>query len=265
MKRIFVSYKRVNHSQVTSLVRYIENETGENCWIDLDGVESSVQFASKICNAIDEAEIVLFMHSSAHLTIDYENDYTIKELNYAHAKKKKVILIKLDNTELDNIFLLNYGSKNNIDSRDSIQLKKLIRDIRDFLRIESVGVSLIQGEFIDKEDDNLSKAKTYFDNKLYTEAFRLFKLSAENGSPEAMFYLGRMLKRGNKYNITSNYEEAISFYRKSANLGYGPAQKYIGDYYLNQEHDKALAVSWYRKAANQGDVDAQKALSRLGF
>lgn len=117
----------------------------------------------------------------------------------------------------------------------------------------------------DRVEDYLRKAKMSFDNKLYVEAFHLFKLAAEQESPEAMFYLGRMLMRGYKYNITGNNDEATDWYRKSANLGYAPAQKYIGDQYLNQSHDKALAVLWYRKAANQGNTDAQKALKALGF
>ena len=104
--RIFISYKRKNKDQVFSIVEKIETQLGVKCWVDLDGIESSVQFASKICKAIDTAEVVLFMHSSIHLDIDFENDWTIKELNYAHAKKKRVVLVKLDYAPLDNIFLM---------------------------------------------------------------------------------------------------------------------------------------------------------------
>ena len=71
------------------------------------------------------ADIVLFMHSSAHLNINFEKDWTIKELNYAEAKEKRITLVKLDDAPLDNIFLMNYGTKNNIDSRDETQFQKL--------------------------------------------------------------------------------------------------------------------------------------------
>ena len=107
-----------------------EIEKIPNCWI-----ESSAQFASKICKAIDIADVVLFMHSSVHLDIDFENDWTIKELNYAHAKKKRVVLVKLDNAPLDNIFLMEYGSKNNIDSRDETQFQKLVKDLKAWLGV----------------------------------------------------------------------------------------------------------------------------------
>ena len=132
--RIFISYKRKNKDQVFSIVNKIETQLGVKCWVDLDGIESSAQFASKICKAIDTAEVVLFMHSSVHLDIDFEEDWTIKELNYAHAKKKRVVLVKLDNAPLDNIFLMEYGSKNNIDSLDETQFQKLLKDLKAWLK-----------------------------------------------------------------------------------------------------------------------------------
>ena len=135
MAQIFISYKRTDKDKVFPLVKSIENELGCKCWVDLDGIESSMQFASVICRAIDNAEVVLFMHSAVHLSIDYENDWTVKELNYAHQKSKRVVLVRLDGAPLDNIFLMNYGSKNNIDSRDPLQFEKLLNDLRSWLQL----------------------------------------------------------------------------------------------------------------------------------
>ncbi len=134
-RKIFISYKRKNKSQVLPIINKIETQLGEKCWIDLEGIESSAQFSSVLCRAIDEAEVVLFMHSSLHLSIDFEEDWTVKELRYAQAKKKRIVLIKLDTAELDNIFLMNFGSKNNIDSQESAQIQKLINDLRNWLKI----------------------------------------------------------------------------------------------------------------------------------
>ena len=135
MAQIFISYKRTDKDKVFPLVKSIENELGCKCWVDLDGIESSMQFASVICRAIDKAEVVLFMHSAVHLSIDYENDWTVKELNYAQQKSKRVVLVRLDDAPLDNIFLMNYGSKNNIDSRDPLQFEKLLNDLRSWLQL----------------------------------------------------------------------------------------------------------------------------------
>lgn len=135
MAQIFISYKRVDKDKVFSIVEKIEHELGCDCWVDLDGIESSVQFASVICSAIDKSDVVLFMHSSIHLTIDFETDWTVKELTYAQMKKKRVVLVKLDDTPLDNIFLMEYGSKNNIDSHDPTQFNKLLNDLRSWLHL----------------------------------------------------------------------------------------------------------------------------------
>ena len=136
-ERIFISYKRVNKEPVFALIDRIERELGVKCWVDLDGIETSAQFASKICTAIDRAEVVLFMHSSAHLDIDYDNDWTVRELNYAHSENKHVVLVKLDNAPLKNIFNLIYGTRNNIDSRNPDQWNILMRDLRKWLNLEA--------------------------------------------------------------------------------------------------------------------------------
>lgn len=137
MAQIFVSYKRVDKNKVFPIVEKIESELGCNCWVDIDGIESSVQFASVICSAIDKSDVVLFMHSSVHLKIDFETDWTVKELTYAQMKKKRVVLVKLDDAPLDNIFLMEYGSKNNIDSQDPTQFNKLLNDLRAWLKLQT--------------------------------------------------------------------------------------------------------------------------------
>lgn len=142
MARIFISYKRTNKEKVFPIVKQIEEHLGIKCWVDLDGIESSAQFASVICKAIDVADVVLFMHSFVHLDIDFESDWTIKELNYAQAKKKRIVLVKLDSAPLDNLFLMDYGSKNNIDSTDPVQLSKLISDLRIWLALPQTNVKV---------------------------------------------------------------------------------------------------------------------------
>ena len=158
MAQIFISYKRADKDKVFPLVAKIEKELGCRCWVDLDGIESSVQFASVICSAIDNAEVVLFMHSSIHATIDFESDWTIKELNYAQNKKKRVVLVKLDDTPLDNIFLLEYGSKNNIDSNDPVQFNKLLNDLKSWIHLPSdISSKPSQGQSLTQHHEDQSE------------------------------------------------------------------------------------------------------------
>jgi hypothetical protein len=140
--QIFISYKRANKDQVFPIVKHIEEQLGVRCWVDLDGIESSAQFASVICKAIDSAKVVLFMHSSVHLNIDFDDDWTVMELHYAENTGKRVVLVKLDGAPLKNIFLMKYGTKNNIDSRDQLQMQKLITDLRNWLNLPPMSVNV---------------------------------------------------------------------------------------------------------------------------
>ena len=57
LSHIFISYKRDDLDMVWSIKDIIEKHTGENCWIDLDGIESDAQFANVIIKAINQAKV----------------------------------------------------------------------------------------------------------------------------------------------------------------------------------------------------------------
>lgn len=136
MERVFVSYKRDTFNLVQPLVKHIEESIGEKCWMDINGIETGKQFRSVICKAINESSIVLFMYSKLHLEIeDPDKDWTIKELNYAENKKKRIVVIRIDGTELDDVFLFDYGAMNNIDASNPVQVEKLIHDLKEWLSI----------------------------------------------------------------------------------------------------------------------------------
>lgn len=70
---------------------------------------------------------------------------------------------------------------------------------------------------------------------------------------------------GSSYYDKGNYQEAIKWYRKAAELGHPDAQSELGHMYFNGEgvpvnHEEAL--KWLSKAASQGDAIAQ---STLGY
>ena len=58
-----------------------------------------------------------------------------------------------------------------------------------------------------------------------------------------------------------NFEEAVKWYRKSAEQGDALGQYALGWMYSNGKgvtQDYAEAVKWYRKSAEQGDASAQR-------
>ncbi|MBE6257243.1 MAG: toll/interleukin-1 receptor domain-containing protein [Prevotella sp.] len=298
MARIFISYKRKNKDQVFPIVDYIERELGVKCWVDLDGIESSAQFASVICKAIDSADVILFMHSSVHLNIDFETDWTIKELNYAQAKKKRVVLVKLDSSPLDNIFLMDYGTKNNIDSRDSVQLQKLISDLRNWLalpnelnnnskkedvKVESgrtdgnvviINESRHKAEFKEiaqsqTTSEELKLCYTYIDMVIHKKANVLevkkqIETLARKGKTEAEYALGFGEYYPYGINIRvggdTHYNDAEQWLKRAANKGHVKAQATLADmYYWGQEHDKA--IPWAISASEKNDLKAAQILA----
>ena len=136
---IFISYKRVDKDRVFRLKAQIDKSVGVESWIDLDGIESDAQFANVIIRAINQCEVFLFMYSSRHSEIeDYNNDWTIKEINFASAKKKRIVFVNIDGTPLSDWFLLMFGTKQHVDGTSEEAVRRLCRDLSKWLECSSL-------------------------------------------------------------------------------------------------------------------------------
>lgn len=95
--KVFISYKRTDKDQVFYLKDLIEDKIGNHCWIDLEGIESDAQFANVIINAINQADVFLFMYSSSHAQrhIHLEGMITSKSIKFEHEKEKSIPTIIL--------------------------------------------------------------------------------------------------------------------------------------------------------------------------
>ena len=137
MERIFISYKRADKDIVFHIKDRIEAAVGKDeCWIDMDGIESDAVFANVIIKAIKQAEVFLFMYSKTHSKIiDFENDWTIKEITFAQKKKKRIVFVNIDQSPLEDWFELMFGTKQQVDATLPDRLNKLIDDIKAWLEI----------------------------------------------------------------------------------------------------------------------------------
>lgn len=139
MARVFISYKRDDKKVVFPLKDKIEAAIGEPCWIDLDGIESDAQFVNVIMQAIDEADVFLFMYSKKHSQIeDYEKDWTVREITYAQDAKKRIVFINIDGTPLTKWFKFMFGLKQQVDASDPKAFNKLLEDLQKWLGIKKV-------------------------------------------------------------------------------------------------------------------------------
>ena len=133
-KRLFISYKRKDKELVYKLQKTIEDGLEEKCWIDLEGIQSDAQFASVIINAIDKADVFLFMFSKTHTEItNFDKDWTIRELSYAQNSNKRIVFVNIDGTELINYLKFMFPNKQQVDATSPDAMQKLLCDLRGWL------------------------------------------------------------------------------------------------------------------------------------
>ena len=89
------------------------------------------------------------------------------------------------------------------------------------------------------------------------EAAKYFKISANNGNSDSMFYYGMMLYKGD--GIIKNTKEAVKFIKKSADLENKLASFYYGIFlYLgySTKKNKMEALKYFKISADKGFNDA---------
>lgn len=93
---------------------------------------------------------------------------------------------------------------------------------------------------------------------------RWYQRSAERGSAEAQFQLGRYYELGRE--VVPDLKEAVRWYRSAAEQAYPDAQYYLGMlfyYGIGVDPDPVLASSLVKAASGQGHEKAKKALSNM--
>ena len=184
MAKIFISYKRVNKDRVFKLKKQIDNALHLDCWIDTEGIESDAQFINVIISAINKADILLFMYSHAHTLItDYSKDWTIRELNFAQIKNKRIIFLNIDKTPLTDWFLMMFGTKQQIDATSDAEVQKLIRNLATWLGKETAPTLDIDDIHGKSDTTTLSNVEG-FDVGYDMARFAIYKLRGQTTSKQ---------------------------------------------------------------------------------
>lgn len=101
---------------------------------------------------------------------------------------------------------------------------------------------------------NLNAGLTAFNTEDYANAFELLKPLAEQGNAEAQCIIGNMYDLG--LGLEKNILEAVEWYKKSSEQGYGVASNNLGTIFkLGREGipvNQIESNKWYQKARNQG-------------
>lgn len=94
------------------------------------------------------------------------------------------------------------------------------------------------------------------------EAFKWFRLAAEQGYATAQYNLGSLYYYGT--GVPKDTQEALKWYRKAADQGFIQAQYFLGWLFSRGvEENFKESVLWFSKAAEQGDPEAQLSLGLM--
>ena len=263
-ERIFISYKRVDKERVFAIRDGIEQATGEKCWIDLDGIESDAQFANVIIKAINQCEVFLFMYSKEHLEIsNFDDDWTIKEITFAKEKKKRIVIVNIDDTPLIDQFLFEFPRKQRIDASDSSALAHLYKDLCTWLKIDVSQKEDVLEEIATQELLLNDHVRESLPETTVREIVKLV-LSADGISTEIQESFIRDLKYGlataqnNLGYMLKDPEKKIKWLEKAAKNGSGAAMLTLGKLYAygeGVEKNPNKALDYFRAASSNGCHD----------
>lgn len=97
------------------------------------------------------------------------------------------------------------------------------------------------------------------------QAFELYRKAAEAGDPVGQYGLGTMYASGE--GVSRDTEQAVHWFRRSAEQGYGQAMVVLGDAYLAGDlglpQDQEEGMSWINRAAEAGYKPASDRLELM--
>lgn len=126
---IFISYARKDFDEVNKFVEMLKERIPSlTCWFDITGIESGDEFEDKIITAIDNSAYVLFALSDHSI----QSQWTKDEVMYAKNTEKRVIPLLLKGAQLKGWFLFKFGRIDCIDTTNSLQIEKLVKNLCDW-------------------------------------------------------------------------------------------------------------------------------------
>ena len=266
MKReVFISYKANdpelgNHDGdvANELCRELE-AAGITCWIAPRNIEPGTRYASAIMDAIKNCRVMLVVFSR----FANASEHIANEVDKAFARKIDIIPFNIDATTPNDEFDYYLGRMQWINTTNDYRAKipelisALCHKLGKPLVDSSKDVQVSKGQAMSPEE-MWAKANELDDQENYEEAFKLYRILAEQGDARAQYMLGICYENG--IGVAKDKTKAVRWYRKAAEQGNAEAQYSLGICYdlgIGVAKDKAEAVRWYRKAAEQGLAVAQ--------
>lgn len=187
---VFISYSRKDFTLVDGVKKEIDSNVGIDCWMDLNGIESGEYFKKVIISAINRHETLLFMLTPNSMT----SDFALKELNFAIKKEKRVILVDLAHTQLNDEFLFDYSDKDNIDWNDPLQHKKLIENLKFWYQSNNAKIEEIelQEPLITQKDNSSVSKESESENDATIESIKNLRVKRYPNKDTSKIFKGVM-------------------------------------------------------------------------
>ncbi|SDH26649.1 Sel1 repeat-containing protein [Prevotella communis] len=248
--KIFISYSRKDSGKVEAIKKEIEQATGVECWMDMEGISyDSPDFVDVIVKAIDNARVFLFMLSEH----SQKSRIARGEITLAQKKNKHISIKNIDKCEMTDNFTVLYSQNNLCDYSEENQKKKLFHEIRKWLGLEDFNSGVFYQKGNITQDTFLEVAEQLYKRKAYAEAYNIFHSLSEEGNAIALYYLGIMSIYGEGTEIDAN--EGVGLLKKASEKCNVEAQYTLGQIYEKGLHgipqDLHESLSWYEKAAAQ--------------
>ena len=136
-REIFISYSRHDIDKVKLIKDELEDTLHVECWMDLEGIESShPNFVKAIVSGIVECKVFIFMLSKYSQT----SNYALGEIDLAKNENKEIVFVNIDDCSLTREFRLVYGRSNILRWNNKSEHNKILRDLSRWLRREDLTV-----------------------------------------------------------------------------------------------------------------------------
>lgn len=140
---IFISYSRQDARIVGNVKKHLE-AAGYGCWTD-KGMDPGDSFKREIAAAIRECSLVIFFASKS----SNASDWTAKEIGMAVSLKKKIVLVRLDDSEFNPEVAFDLVNLNHVDLKSCINgqefLDRLIKTVKETISGKKSGPDVVPG------------------------------------------------------------------------------------------------------------------------
>jgi len=257
---VFISYSRIDSSVAREICREFE-KVNITFFIDYNGILSGQDFINVIIKAINESSVFLFLASTNSYASQITIDEVFEALEGVAKGSNHIVTYIIDGSELPKELKFRLRRYNWSNKDEHPIQPKLIDDILKLLGRERPDVSDSES-IMEKAEELSALGRSQYEKQQYDDAINNFMNAIKTG---AAYHdravdcntVGHMYQYG--IGIDKDEIEAVSWYRRAAELGSGEAQYNLGFmYYYGKgvKQDFGVAFQWLSLSAEQGNKNA---------